>query len=124
MRTSPRILACGLALALLGFGAHAFAFECPEPQGASPFELKETKQQQRQLSQLLATGDLENRLGEIIAGLRKRHPDAPRYEIVNYLVGAYCPVVKAMPDVSDAAKTQKIAQFAETAFDLIANQQL
>jgi len=86
--------------------------------------LKETEQQQKQLSRLLASGDVENRLGEIVADLRKRHPEASRVEVIDYLVGAYCPAVAAMPGVSDEEKTQKVRSFAETAFDLLATRQL
>lgn len=124
MKTTPRRLALGLALALLGFGSSAFAFECPKPQATSTYGLNETTQEQQQLSKLLASGDVENRLGEVVTSLRKKYPNVPRFEIVNYLVGAYCPAVKAMPNMSDEARTQKVEKFAETAFDLVAKQRL
>jgi hypothetical protein len=122
--TRNRTPAALLVLALVGAPSLSHAFECPQPDAASPFVLQETKQEQQTLAQLLASGDMENRLGEIVADLRRKHPGVPRYELVNYLVGVYCPAVKAMPDLSDTAKTQKVGQFAETAFDLIAKQQL
>lgn len=124
MKTRSRVIAYGLAVAVLGMADGALGFECPAPQPSSPFVLQETQQQQNQLSQLLAAGDVENRLGEIVTDLRQRHPEASRVEIVNYLVGAYCPAVAAMPGVSDDAKTQKVRQFAESAFDVIATRQL
>lgn len=124
MMSKQRRLAGCLALAVLGFGSSAFAFECPKPQPTSAYGLNESKQEQQQLSQLLASGDMENRLGDVVADLRKKYPQVPRFEIVNYLVGAYCPAVKAMPNISDEAKTQKVEQFSETVFDLVAKQQL
>lgn len=124
MNTRSRVMAYGLAVAVLGLAESAYGFECPTPQASSPFVLKETEQQQKQLSRLLVSGDVENRLGEIVADLRKRHPEASRVEVIDYLVGAYCPAVAAMPGVSDEEKTQKVRSFAETAFDLLATRQL
>jgi hypothetical protein len=124
MKTRSRVIAYGLAVGVLGMAGSAMAFECPAPQASSPFVLKETQQQQNQLSQLLASGDVENRLGEIVTDLRQRHPEASRVEIVNYLVAAYCPAVAAMPGVSDDTKTQKVRRFAEGAFDVLATGQL
>lgn len=123
MKTRSRVTAYGLALAVLGTAGSALGFECPEPQASSAFVLKETAQQQEQFSRLLASGDVENRLGEIVTDLSKRHPEASRVELVNYLVGAYCPAVAVMPDVSDEVKTQKVRQFAESAFDVLATRQ-
>jgi hypothetical protein len=118
------MMAYALALVVLGMAGSALGFDCPPPQASSPFVLKETEQQQQQLSELLAPADVENRLGDIVADLRRRHPEASRLEIVNYLVGAYCPAVAAVPDLSDAAKTQKVRRFADTAFDALATKQL
>ena len=124
MKTAPRTLAYWLAVAISGFAPSAMAIDCPQPQAASPFVLAQTQEEQTRLAQLLATGDMENRLAEIVAELRTANPGVPRVALVNYLVGAYCPAVNAMPDLNDAAKTRKVGAFAELVFDLLAKQQL
>ena len=79
------------SLAVLGLclmpSAPARAFECPAPQDRQGSgTLKETPAQVRKTASLLASGDEGNRVPEIVAELRKRHPGVRNTELVNYLV--------------------------------------
>ena len=89
------------------------ALECPAPQpaGASGV-IQETPAQIAQLSQVLASGDLGNRIPVFVHGLRSRHPDAPTGDLVNYLVTAYCPVVNSLSGLSDDEKQARMDAFA------------
>ena len=89
------------------------AIECPEPQAAgAPGAIKETPAQISDLAQSLASGDLGNRIPAIVSALRKRHPDVPVSELVNYLVTAYCPVVRSVTGLSDSEKQARMSAFA------------
>ena len=104
---------------------HALAaFECPRPELAGPGVISQTAPEQQALAKLLAGGDLENHLGVIVTDLQKRHPGVSDTEIVNYLVGAYCPAVAAMPGLTDAQRTGKVEQFASILFKLLFEQKL
>jgi hypothetical protein len=102
----------------------ALAFECPAPQQAGPGVLAMSAAEQAALSAELGAGDMENRIGVIVTDLRRRHPGVARYALVNALIGAYCPAVKAVPGLTDAERTTRLDQFAETVFDLLADRQL
>ena len=98
--------------------AAAIAFECPRTEKTGPGVLQETKrdEQAQALSQMLASGNVEDAIGVYVNDLQKRYPQASDTELVNYLVGAYCPVVASMSDLSDAQKTGCVEHFAATAF--------
>ena len=100
--------------------APAGAFECPEPQDLQSLGvLKETSAQTRRTANLLDSGDAGNRVPEIIAELRERHPGVRNAEIVNYLVTAYCPVVARLSGLSDAEKTARVDRFASQVSRLV-----
>jgi hypothetical protein len=106
-------------------GSHqAGAFECPRPEKASPGVLQETKQDEQALAQMFAAGNIENAIGVAVAGLQRKYPQASDTEMVNYLVGAYCPVVAQMPGLSETQKTAKVEHFAATLFELLSEQKL
>lgn len=125
--TFPRIRSLGLAAAgLLALGfcsplpASAQAFKCPEPQDQhGPGTLKETSAQIRRTASLLGSGDAGNRVPEIVAGLRQRHPGVQNAELVNYLVTAYCPVVDRMSGLGDAEKKSRLDRFASQASHVV-----
>ena len=104
----------------------AQAFECPVPQGAQgPGVLKETPAQVRRTASLRGSGDAGNRVTEIVAELRKRHPGVRSAELVDCLVTAYCPVVAGLSGLSglgDAEKTARVDRFASHAIRAVGRQ--
>ncbi len=114
-----------LGVALLCWSQQASAFECPRMERAGPGVLQETKQDEQALSQIFAAGgDVENKIGVAVSDLQKRYPKASDTELANYLIGAYCPAVASMSDLSDAQKTSRVEHFAATVFELLAEQKL
>ncbi len=88
------------------------ALECPMPRPAgSPDAIQETPAQINELAEVLAAGDLTNRMPAFVHALRARHSSAQAAELVNYLVTAYCPVVNRMA-IGEAEKQKKLDDFA------------
>ena len=107
----PAIAAHAAAWLLL-LAAPCTALECPTPQPAgAPGAIQETPAQISELSQVLASGDLGNRIPVFVRALHSRHPDAPTGELVNYLVTAYCPVVNSLTGLSDGEKQARMDAF-------------
>lgn len=101
----------------------AQAFECPVLQEAQgPGVLKETPAQVRRTAALLGSGDAGNRVPEIVAELRKRHPGVRNAELVNYLVTAYCPGVARLSGLGDAEKKARTDRFASQAVRAVERQ--
>ena len=91
----------------------AQAFECPVRQALpGPAVLQETSKRTQELTTLLATGDLGNRVPIIVADLRKRYPNVADAEVSNYLIAAYCPVVAKLSGLGDAEKQARVDRFA------------
>jgi hypothetical protein len=100
------------AAAWLLVAAPCMALECPTPQSAgAPGAIQETPAQISELSQVLASGDLGNRIPVLVRVLRSRHPDVPSGELVNYLVTAYCPVVSGLTGLSNGQKQARLSVF-------------
>src|SRR5271165_7073060 len=92
--------------------APCLALECPTPQPAgAPDAIGESPAQIAELSQLLASGDLGNRIPVFVNELRSRHPNVPTGELVNYLVTAYCPVVNRLTGLSNSEKQARLSAF-------------
>ena len=123
MAMSKRVLG-PLGIALLCWSQQAVAFECPRMEKTGPGVLQETKQDEQELSRKFASGNVENAIGVAVSSLQKEYPGASDTELVNYLIGAYCPAVASMSDLSDAQKTGRIEHFAATVFELLAEQKL
>ena len=113
-------------LAVLGlcWSYQAGAFECPRPEKTSAGVLQETAQDEQALSQMFAGGDIENKIGVAVATLQRKYPQVTDTELVNYLLGAYCPLVAQMPGLSEAQKTAKVEHFAATLFEMLSEQKL
>jgi hypothetical protein len=73
---------------------------------------------------MFAGGDIDNKIGIAVADLQRRYPQASDTELVNYLVGTYCPVVARMPGLSETQKTAKVEHFAATLFEMLSEQKL
>jgi hypothetical protein len=112
------------AVAVLCWSHQAQAFECPRPEKPSPGVLKETPQEQAALSQMFATGRIEDDIGIAVADLQRKDPQVTDAELVNYLIGAYCPAVAQIPGLSDSQRTAKVEHFAATVFELLSEQKL
>jgi hypothetical protein len=92
--------------------APCMALECPTPQPAgAPGAIQETPAQISDLSQVLASGDLGNRIPVFVHTLRSGHPHAPTGELVNHLVTAYCPVVNSLTGLRDGEKQARLDAF-------------
>jgi hypothetical protein len=100
------------AAALLLLATPCEALECPTPQPAgAPGAIQETPAQISELSQVLASGDLGNRIPVFVHLLRSRHPNVPTGDLVNYLVTAYCPVVNSLTGLSNGEKQARLSAF-------------
>lgn len=100
--------------AILGSAPRAMALECPEPQKlAQPGVLKETPTQMAVVAQFLASGKSNKTVPLVEADLRARYPGVENAEVVNYIITAYCPVVKDMTGMSDKAKQARMNRFAK-----------
>jgi len=115
------ILAAGTLAIVLGGCGDTATFECPLPQKGASEVLPESPEKIKELSGLLASGDMGNRIHLIIADLRRKYPKADMAAIVNYLVTAYCPVVDA-EEIGDEAKTEKVNAFSSEVLKIIASQ--
>jgi hypothetical protein len=89
------------------------ALECPAPQHAGASGVtQETPGQIAELSQVLASGDLGDRIPVYVHVLRSHHPDAGTGDLVNYLVMAYCKVANSLSGLSDDKKQARMDAFA------------
>ena len=123
MTTTKAIFGAATMALLLGSG-QAGAFECPRPEKPSPGVLQETQQNQETVSEMFAGGDIEDKIGVAVAELQRKYPGATDAELANYLIGAYCPAVARMPNLTDPQRTAKVEHFAATLFELLAEQKL
>ena len=73
---------------------------------------------------MLAGGDIENKVGIAVATLQRKYAQVTDTELVNYLIGVYCPAVAGMPGLGDARKTAKVEHFAATLFEMLSEQKL
>jgi len=112
--TARRLIVAALTLlASLGLAARSQAIDCPTPQTATQSGvIKEPASEITRLSNLLASGDLGNRIAEIIGELRAKYPSVGSDELVNYLMTAYCPVVNGMAGLSDGEKQARLDAFS------------
>ena len=74
--------------------------------------LKETAGDVARASSALSGPGQENTIRVLAAELKRRHPQADRSDIVNYLLTAYCPLVKADNGLSDREKREKMDRFS------------
>lgn len=90
--------------------------QCPHPSARNaPGQLHETAAQISRIGTLLARGG-PNGIPTAVAGLRSRHPHASSSAVANALIVAYCPEVKARPELSLAEKKDQIRSFAAKAY--------
>jgi hypothetical protein len=102
----------------------ASAFECPEPHDqASPGVIEESPQAIDDLGNLLASGDMDNRVEVVARDLKERYPDADKTDLTNYMVAAYCEAI-AQEDMSDAEKSERLGDFGDLVWQIYSDQGL
>lgn len=86
--TPPWVLA-GVVGVLTGLAQPGWAFECPEPQSqGTQGVIPESRQEIAELSALLRSGDLENRLEVVAHELKQKYPNADKTELTKFMVTA------------------------------------
>lgn len=66
-------------------------------------------------------GGRKDEIEEVVVTVRAAHPDASNGAIVNYLITAYCPRIKANPSLSHAGKQNTLKSFAARAEKIVTN---
>jgi hypothetical protein len=95
-------------------------FVCPETQPRTTgMALKETTADVTRYSAALSGPERENAIREIATDLKSRYPQADGAEIVNYLLTAYCPLVKEQSELSDREKREMMDGFSAQAYALV-----
>lgn len=94
-------------LALLVPGAAAAKFECPSPQ--SPARRRPSRKSRVKLPDVKAMTHV-GRLTATIDVLRQK--GLPKTEIIDHLIGAYCPMVAQEGSLSDAEKAVSVRRFS------------
>ena len=120
----PTRIVLGASGLLLFLMQPAAAFECPEPQtrtGAGV--IQESQEEIDQLSAMLRTGDLDNRLEVLARDLKDRHANADKTELTNFMVSAYCPVL-AEEGLSDREKDARLTAFGQQVWDFYSKEGL
>jgi hypothetical protein len=93
---------------------------CPETQARTTLiALKETAADVASASAALSGPEQENAIRVIAAELKRRHPQAGNAEIVNYLLTAYCPLVKGESGLSDREKRERMDRFSTQVFTIV-----
>lgn len=93
----------------LGSGlSGAWALECPAPQA-----LGDGSAAQADLTGQLSSKDVLDQVPGMLGALRQQYPGANVGQFVNYLIAAYCPVVKADASLSEQEKQARIRDFAD-----------
>jgi hypothetical protein len=97
----------------------AIAFECPVAHARTNSSvIRETPSQIAELSNALEADQTGNTTIDTILELKRRYPQAPFEEIVNYMVTAYCPIVAKNASLSDDEKEARLKRYAERVADL------
>ena len=115
-----RAMLAGVGLATVAFmAAPVQALVCPiMPEQGLAGAIKEPKKEIEGLSQLFSGPEIDSRLAIEIEDLRLRNPGAGNDDLVNLLVTAYCPVVKAEA-LGDEAMKAKVEAFSARVIKLV-----
>ncbi len=98
------LLVAGLAFGAVAPAAHAL--ECPTLQSLDGSG--KTPDLTAQLSK-----DPLRQVPGVLGALREQFPNASKPQLVNYLIAAYCPVVKADTALSEEEKQARVREFAD-----------
>lgn len=95
-------------------------FLCPETQPRTTgMALKETTADVTRYSAALSGPERESAIREIATDLKRKYPQADAADIVNYLLTAYCPLVKEQSGLSDREKREMMDRFSTQAYALV-----
>jgi hypothetical protein len=93
---------------------------CPEIQSrTTQMALKETAADVARASAALSGPEPENAIRSIAADLKRRYPHADSAEIVNYLLTAYCPLVKEERGLDDRQRRARMDRFSTQVYALV-----
>ncbi len=96
------------------------AFICPEAQPRTTrMAIEETAADVARASAALSGPEQENAISVIAAELKRRHPQADSAEIANYLLTAYCPLVKVQSGLSDQEKRERMDRFSTQVYSIV-----
>jgi hypothetical protein len=96
------------------------ALVCPETHSRmTAMALKETTADVARASSALSGPEQENTIRVLAAELKRKHPEAGSADIVNYLLTAYCPLVKQENGLSDGEKRAKMDRFSSQVFTIV-----
>ena len=102
----------------------AAAFACPGSQAQTGAGVVPGSQEEiDRTSDLLRTGDLDNRIAAIARDLKSRYASADQTGLTNFMVSAYCPVVAEDNGLSDAEKDARLAAFSQQVWDFLGKEQ-
>ena len=123
-RSSLRNVAVATAGLLMPAVQPALAFECPEPQAQTGAGvIQESQDEIDRLSDVLRTGDLENRLEVLARDLRGKYRDADKTELTDFMVSAYCPVI-AEESLSDSEEDARLTAFGQQVWEFYSKEGL
>jgi hypothetical protein len=81
--------------------------------------LKETPAEVARLSLALSGPEPDNVIRAIVADLKQGYPQADNAELVNYVLTAYCPVVKIKSWLSNREKREMMDRFSTKVYDIV-----
>ena len=89
--------------------------ECPTPEsGKLAGTVRESAAQIAAVGHQLHYGD-KGAIGEVTAAVRRRHPDADRGAMINYLITAYCPDLNSDGALDLRGRRRAMESFAKQA---------
>lgn len=95
------------------------AIKCPVPEtGRIAGTLAESPAQIASVGHQLQYGD-SNAIAEVATAVRKRHPDASKGAVINYLLTAYCPALNADGALDQNARPTAMKSFARQAEEVL-----
>jgi hypothetical protein len=102
----------------------ASAFECPEAHDRSSAGIiAESPEAIDDLGNLLASGDMENRVEVVARELKQRYPDADKTDLTNYMVAAYCKAI-VQEAMSDVERSQRLSDLGDRVWQIYTDQGL
>jgi hypothetical protein len=110
MRRLAWLTACLVCLAFICTAKAAVAIECPTRQTLGEPTPPAVS---AELTQQLAAKYPERGVHFMLGYLRQQFPFAPLPDVANYLIAAYCPIVKENSRLSEAAKRARLRTFAD-----------
>ena len=80
---------------------------------------KETAADVAYASAALSGAAPENAIRVIATDLKRRHPQADKGEVINYLLTAYCPFVKQASGLTEREKRERMDRFSSQVYAIV-----